>query len=115
MIGIYKITSPTKKIYIGQSINIEKRFKHYKSLRCKSQTKLYNSFLKYGYNNHVFEIIEECEISELNTRERYYQEIYNCIENGLNCVFVKTNDLSGLMSEESKIKMSISQTGKNII
>ena len=36
MIGIYKITSPTKRIYIGQSINIEKRFKSYEKLNCKS-------------------------------------------------------------------------------
>ena len=26
MIGIYKITSPTNKIYVGQSSNIENRF-----------------------------------------------------------------------------------------
>ena len=48
MIGIYKITSPTKKIYIGQSINIEYRIESYKKLiRCKKQIKLYNSLKKY--------------------------------------------------------------------
>jgi len=35
MIGIYKITSPSNKVYIGQSINIEKRFKSYKRYDCK--------------------------------------------------------------------------------
>jgi hypothetical protein len=43
MIGIYKITSPLKKIYIGQSINIENRFKGYKKSLKKAQIKLYNS------------------------------------------------------------------------
>ena len=48
MIGIYKITSPSNKIYIGQSINIERRFNSYKNLsHCKQQIKLYNSLQKY--------------------------------------------------------------------
>ena len=29
MIGIYKITSPSGKVYIGQSIDIERRWKKY--------------------------------------------------------------------------------------
>jgi len=32
MIGIYKITNPEGKIYIGLSKNIEKRFKNHKNL-----------------------------------------------------------------------------------
>lgn len=48
MIGIYKITSPTNKIYIGQSVNIEKRLKSYKDNLPKSQTLLLRSFLKHG-------------------------------------------------------------------
>ena len=44
MIGIYKITSPNKKIYIGQSINIEKRFKWYLRLYGPNiQPKIYKS------------------------------------------------------------------------
>ena len=60
MIGIYKITSPSNKIYIGQSLNIEKRFYDYKKLfNCKGQHYLYRSFLKYGIENHTFEVIHE--------------------------------------------------------
>jgi group I intron endonuclease len=69
MIGIYKITSPTNKTYVGQSINIEKRFKQYERLDCKKQPKLYNSFSKHGVKNHIFEILEECSLDELNTKE----------------------------------------------
>lgn len=29
MIGIYKITSPLNKVYIGQAINIDKRWEQY--------------------------------------------------------------------------------------
>ena len=60
MIGIYKITSPNGRIYVGQSKNIEKRIKCYKSLNCKGQKLLYRSLLKYGVDKHKFEIIIEC-------------------------------------------------------
>jgi hypothetical protein len=45
-IGIYKITSPSAKIYIGSSKNIYFRFLRYKALSNKTQTKLYNSFIQ---------------------------------------------------------------------
>jgi group I intron endonuclease len=109
MIGIYKITSPTNRIYIGQSVDIELRFKYYKYLKCKSQKKVYNSILKYGYDNHIFEVIEECKIELLNERERYWQDFYNCIEYGLNCCYTKSNNKSGKHSKETieNIKKSL--------
>jgi group I intron endonuclease len=106
MIGIYKITSPSNKIYIGQTINYEKRIKKYKSLECKKQTVLYRSFLKYGVENHQFEIIEECDIKELNEKERYYQDYYDVLNIGLNCKLTNTDDKSGKLSEETKLKIS---------
>lgn len=113
MTGIYKITNPTGKIYVGQSTNIEKRLAQYKRLwNCKTQTILYNSFKKYGVEKHIFEIITECKEYELNELERYYQEIYSCVgKNGLNCRYVKSSDRSGTYSQESlnkrkKITMS---------
>jgi len=112
MSGIYKITNPKGKIYIGQSVNPKERILHYKRLNCKEQPKIYNSLKKYGVENHIFEIICNCEISELNKLERYYQDLYNVIENGLNCRLTLTNDKSGYFSNETKAKMSISQKGK---
>lgn len=55
---IYKIISPTGRIYIGKSINKHSRFNSYKNLNCKSQPLLYKSLLKYGYKAHKIEIIE---------------------------------------------------------
>lgn len=112
MIGIYKITSPSNKIYIGQSIDIEKRFTTYKSLGCKGQPRLFSSLKKYGVDKHLFEIIVECELSELNDNERFYQEIYNTLDNGLNCQYVKTNDKKYVHSNETKLKISKSNIGK---
>ena len=64
--GIYKITSPSGKIYIGQSKDINKRFNLYKRLQCERQPKLYNSFIKYGTINHKFEVLCECNKELLN-------------------------------------------------
>lgn len=113
MIGIYKITSPTNRIYVGQSININKRFKQYLKFRnCKGQTKLYNSFLKYGVENHKFEIIEECFIELLNERERYWQEFYNCSsQNGLNCLLTNTTEKNRKFSEETRNKQRKAKLG----
>lgn len=100
MIGIYKITSPSNRIYIGQSINIEKRFKCYKNLNCKGQKLLYKSFLKYGVENHKFEIVIECNIEDLNELERYYQEIYKCVgKNGLNLMYTETKEKRRICSD----------------
>lgn len=75
--GIYKIVSPSKKVYIGQSHNILKRFKDYKKLyNSEKQRKLYNSFKKYGVNKHKFTIICICDSSELNTMEKYYISLF---------------------------------------
>lgn len=113
MIGIYKITSPKNRIYIGQSVDIEKRFLSYKRLDCKGQTRLYASFKKYGLENHKFEIIVECDKNELNEFERYYQELYCVISTkGLNCQYVKTKLKKYVHSEETKKKISESNKGK---
>lgn len=116
MVGIYKITSPKKLVYFGQSINIEKRFNQYKKLTsCKSQPKLYHSFLKYGVDNHKFEIIIECEIKQLNELERFYQDLYSVLDkNGLNCRLTETGDRSGKMSQETVEKIRLAKKGKTL-
>lgn len=115
MIGIYKVTNPKGKIYIGQSIDIENRICEYTNIRnCKNQLKLYNSLNKYHPNNHIFEILEECNEDELNERERYYQDYYNVLSvNGLNCRLTASSDKSGKNSLESNKKRSETMMGKN--
>lgn len=115
MIGIYKITSPSGKIYIGQSNDIEKRFKTYKGMHCKSQVKLYRSLIKHGFDNHIFEIIEECLLENLNDRERYYQDLNFVLgTNGLNCKLTQSTDKIGKHSDKTKAKISASNIGKTI-
>lgn len=111
MIGIYKITSPSKKVYIGQSINVKSRLSHYKRLDCKKQTKIYNSLKKYGSSSHKFEILCECTREELNDLEAYYIELYQSFnsEFGLN---LREGGNCFKVSEETKIKISESKKGE---
>lgn len=110
--GIYKITSPTNKIYIGQSIDITKRWQKYYNLNCKQQPKIFSSLLKYGVCNHKFEIICQCDESELNNLEKYYIDLYKTFNttHGLNLLDGgKTNKIS----DETRLKMSLSKIGKS--
>jgi hypothetical protein len=110
IIGIYKITSPSNKIYIGQSVNIIDRWQHYERLNCKDQPAIYSSLQKYGFENHKFEIVEECLILELNEKEIYWGNYYNVLSiNGLNC---KLGSARGICNEKTKQKISQSSKGK---
>jgi len=112
MIGIYKITSPSKKVYIGQSINIKKRWYYHKSVYKTKKSKLYSSFIKYGIEKHKFEIIAVCLIEDLNTVEKYYVDLYQCFnsKNGLN--LKDGGGSKGCVSEETKLKISNSLKGR---
>ena len=57
---IYMITSPTGRIYVGSTIDIDYRFSQYKRLQCKNQIKLYNSLIKHGFEKHNFEKLQLC-------------------------------------------------------
>lgn len=92
-IGIYKITNNISgKSYIGQSVHIEQRISEHKSESASTDTnrKAYNSVIhkairKYGWSNFSYSIIEECLISELDDKERFWIKEYNTlIPNGYN-------------------------------
>lgn len=83
--GIYKIISPSQKIYIGRTKNLKNRFLKYSRLLCEKQPKLYNSFKKYGFDSHTMEILSLCDDEmELNRLEIYYIKHFNTYNNGLN-------------------------------
>ncbi|HEX5186715.1 MAG TPA: hypothetical protein VFV86_07475 [Nitrososphaeraceae archaeon] len=115
MIGIYKITNPKGKVYIGQSWNLKKRQIEYKSLWGKGQDRLYNSIKKYGWENHTFKIIHELPIDitqeVLDNYENLYWSQYR------DCGFEMMNIREplgnrGRLSEETKQKISKSNSKK---
>ena len=62
MIGIYCFTNNINgKKYIGQSVNIQQRFREHKSKyqNKNNKTKFYYALRKYGFENFSFDIIEE--------------------------------------------------------
>ncbi len=71
---IYKITSPTNRIYVGQAKNLRKRIAGHKlsAKRDSSSIILVNSFKKHGFNEHKIEVIEECDNDKLNEREIFW-------------------------------------------
>jgi group I intron endonuclease len=81
MVGIYKIVNPNGRIYIGQSTNIKVRWSKYKKLQCTDQPSLYNSLKKYSPEKHVFEIIEECCVNDLDNREIYWGLEFDVLSN----------------------------------
>lgn len=114
MVGIYKIVNPKGRVYIGQSKDINTRWKDYEKLRCKGQRKLYYSFNKYGVSNHTFSIQEECTLEALNERERYWQEYYNVLQGGLNLEINKAIGSTRILSQETRQRMSDAQKGKTL-
>lgn len=113
--GIYKITSPSGKIYIGESKNFYKlRLSKYKTLDCKEQIRLYNSLKHYGWEAHSLEIIEECFEENLWCRERYWQDFYDVIgKNGLNCKLTECGNLKPQISDDTRKRMSEAMSGSN--
>lgn len=107
--GIYKITSPTGKSYIGQSTDVTRRWKQYKALQCKTQTKLYNSLLSHGPEIHTFDVLEECKEEALNERELYWGDFFDSIKNGLNLTLGNQNRK---VSKETREKIKKAKTGK---
>lgn len=72
MIGIYKITNTVNnKKYIGQSINIIDRWREHRQRANNGTEYLYQAIRKYGIQNFVFEVVEECLIEDLNLKEKY--------------------------------------------
>lgn len=84
--GIYKIENKVnKKVYIGQSIEIERRWQ--KHLNAKDDFVIHKAIQKYGKNCFSFSILEECKLSELNEKEKYWIDQYNSlVPNGYNMI-----------------------------
>jgi group I intron endonuclease len=109
--GIYKITNPLGRVYIGQSWNIKDRFRkyNYKS----SQIFLMRSFEKYGKDKHKFEIIEFLDINStqelMDEREIYWIDFYK--KQKINLMNIRGGGSRGKHSEETKKKIGLVHKG----
>lgn len=107
MIGIYIITNLiTGKRYIGQSIDIQRRFHDHRCISHESNRHLKYALAKYGKENFKYEVLEECDESELDEKERYYIEKlkpeYNVTNGGQDSLRRYPDEIKKKISEKSK-------------
>lgn len=130
---IYSITSPSGKVYIGQTVRPSVRFSSYRTLKCKGQRLLYRSFLKYGFDSHEIKIIHELPkdsgFDTMNQYEMLYISFYkdagiemlNLTNGGRNaspCTetrkLISDFNKGKPKSDAQKEKMRIAQIGKKM-
>jgi group I intron endonuclease len=115
--GIYCIKNiNTRKLYIGQSIDIYKEWNssHKPALKYNRHHNKYlqRAWNKYGESNFKHEIIKECSTNELNYFEKYYINSLSShyTKKGYNISFGGESIMKGRNhTEKTKEKMSISK------
>ena len=82
--GIYCIENKTtNKKYIGKSVDIYERWRQHKihlNGNCHHNRHLQNAWNKYGSNDFLFYIIEQCDESVLNDKEVFYIQEYRTLD-----------------------------------
>lgn len=115
--GIYAITNLVNgKRYVGQGINIKKRWMHHRSdLRGNyhHNKHLQAAWYKYGEQSFCFEIIEECSESDLVSREDYWITFYKTL-NYMYGYNEKEAGSNGRHTKATRLKMSASHRGKHV-
>lgn len=104
---IYKVESPSGKIYIGKTHNYRSRLAHHKCLKYKKPILLKESILEYGYEKHIFSILylfpKDVSDSVMNEYERIYINAYkNC---GINMLNIKEGGDYGKNAASTILKM----------
>lgn len=104
---IYKIESPSNKVYIGQSRNYPGRLYQYNRLNCKKQAKLYESLKKYGPNNHFFEVLLTLKNDISQPMLDYWEQLFMDIhrQDGVDLLNLREGGFRGRLSDESIQKL----------
>lgn len=116
MVGIYKITSPSGRVYIGQTRNFKKRLSNYRNKLANEQPFLHNSFKKHGFDTHeikmIHELPEDVTQKVVDEYECFYIDQYrNC---GFDLMNIKEGGLGGKHSERSKKLISKALSGRKM-
>lgn len=117
MSGIYKLTAPNGKCYIGQSIELKRRMSRYRAKACKQQRHLYNALKKHGWKNFTVEFLWRTKHPErysnlnvlLDILEIAYIKHFDSIAKGYN---LQSGGSNGRQSEETKQLLREANLGK---
>lgn len=87
--GIYKITNIiTGECYIGQAADVASRWSEHAKcglgIDAPAGNKLYKAMQEYGLQSFSWELLEKCDRTELNEKERYYIGLYDSVNYGYN-------------------------------
>src|SRR5437762_13686344 len=96
-------------IYIGQSVDISKRFRNYFNLsyiKSKGSSRISRPLIKYGYRSFSVTILEYCDKYDLIIREQYY---FNKLNPQYNILKISDRSRDFNHSEETKTKISKSR------
>lgn len=111
--GIYCIENIiNNKVYIGSSSNLRRRYNTHKTKLCcniHTNKHLQNAVNKYGIENFVFKVIEECAIEDLIVREQYWLDVTQAYITGYNIRTVAESNkgFTFIMPESAKDKLRI--------
>jgi group I intron endonuclease len=107
---IYKIKNlVNQKEYVGCTVStLKKRFEEhiFRCTKSDSNTKLCNSVRKYGSDKFMIELIEECELSSIYEREKFYINEMKTFDSGLNSTIGGEGCLGYKHSKEIREKIS---------
>ena len=107
---IYKIKNlVNQKEYVGCTIStLKKRFEEhiFRCTKSDTNTKLCNSIRKYGSDKFIIELIEECELSSIYEREKFYINEIKTFDSGLNSTIGGEGCLGYKHSKEIREKIS---------
>lgn len=112
---VYKATSKTtNQVYIGITTNtLEYRMaQHKRAANEGKEYHFYNAIRKYGFDDFIFEIIEDNidSIEELNKREQYWIAYYNSYEDGYN----STRGGDGVLRRDDELIMKLFIEGYSV-
>ena len=87
---------------------MKRRFEahEFRCIKTDSNTKFCNSIRKYGIENFKIELIEECYVDNIYEREKYYIDIFETYEKGLNSTLGGEGCLGYIHSPEIRVKIS---------
>lgn len=116
MKGIYTIRHiETDRYYVGSSVHIERRWKEHKH-RIRNGTHpakhLMRAFQKHGSDAFVFEILEECDVSDEAIRIERETFWINRLQPVFNVAPVAGSILGLKRSSEARANMSAAQKGR---